>query len=86
MLLGPLADRAKPETALPSVDDVNLPWARYDQGTFSAAFEEHASLSDRWKLIGGLSLDVIDKWTGAIESCLNRLLEQPSRYSAILQP
>jgi outer membrane receptor protein involved in Fe transport len=55
-------------------DDVNLPWTRYDQGTFSAAVEDHVSLTDQWKVIGGLSLDVIDKFTGGSASRLNPLL------------
>jgi len=41
-----------------------LPWDKFDQGTVSAGLEDHLSLSDQWKLIGGLSLDTIDKYTG----------------------
>jgi iron complex outermembrane receptor protein len=43
-------------------DDVGEPWERNDQGTFSAGLEDHLSLSDAWKIIGGLSLDHIDKF------------------------
>jgi len=57
-----------------SQDDVGLPWVQYDQGTFSAAVENHLSLSERWKLIGGLSLDVIDKFSGGNASRLHPLL------------
>jgi outer membrane receptor protein involved in Fe transport len=45
-------------------DDTGLPWEKYDQGTMSAGIEDHFSLSGRWKIIGGLSLDVIDKFQG----------------------
>ena len=44
-------------------DDVGLPWEKVDQGTVSAGLEDHFSLSDQWKVIGGLSLDYIDKYT-----------------------
>ena len=54
-------------------DDVGLPFTRYDQGTFSAAAEDHLALSRQWKLIGGLSLDVIDKFTGGTASRINPL-------------
>ncbi len=45
-------------------DDTGLPWERYDQGTVSAGVEDELRLSDRWKIIGGLSLDYIDKFQG----------------------
>ena len=45
-------------------DDPGLPWDKFDQGTFSAGLEDHFSLTDQWKLIGGLSLDYIDKYKG----------------------
>ncbi|HOW86492.1 MAG TPA: TonB-dependent receptor [Candidatus Aminicenantes bacterium] len=45
-------------------DDAGLPWDRFDQGTFSAGVEEHFSLTDQWKVIGGVSLDYIDKFQG----------------------
>ncbi len=45
-------------------DDTGLPWERYDQGTVSAGVEDELRLSDQWKVIGGLSLDYIDKFQG----------------------
>lgn len=45
-------------------DDAGLPWTRYDQGTLSAGLEDTLSLTDQWKIIGGLSLDYIDKFQG----------------------
>ncbi len=45
-------------------DDVGLPWAQFDQGTVSAGVEDHFSLTDQWKVIGGLSLDYIKKYAG----------------------
>ena len=44
-------------------DDAGLPWNRVDQGTLSAGLEDHFSITDEWKIIGGLSLDYIDKYT-----------------------
>jgi outer membrane cobalamin receptor len=55
-------------------DDVNLPFVKYDQGTFSAALEDELSLTDRWHLVGGVSLDVISKFVGASTSRLNPML------------
>ncbi len=45
-------------------DDTGLPWDRFDQGTLSAGIEDEFRLTDRWKVIGGLSLDSIDKYAG----------------------
>jgi iron complex outermembrane receptor protein len=45
-------------------DDAGLPWDKVDQGTFSAGLEDHLSLGDKWKVIGGLSFDSIDKFEG----------------------
>jgi iron complex outermembrane receptor protein len=45
-------------------DDAGLPWEKFDQGTISVGLEDHVSLGDQWKVIGGLSLDYIDKFEG----------------------
>jgi iron complex outermembrane receptor protein len=56
-------------------DDVGLPWAQFDQGTVSAGVEDHFSLTDQWKVIGGLSLDYIKKYVGgANNTSLNPLI------------
>lgn len=55
-------------------DDVGLPFVEYKQGTFSAALEDEFTLDDQWRLVGGLSLDVIDKFTGGSASRLNPML------------
>lgn len=56
-------------------DDTGLPWNRVDQGTLSAGLEDHFSITDKWKIIGGLSLDYIDKFTpGENNSSLNPLV------------
>ena len=56
-------------------DDAGLPWDRFDQGTLSAGLEDHFSITDKWKLIGGLSLDYIDKYTpGENNTSLNPLV------------
>jgi len=56
-------------------DNPDLPWDRFDQGTISAGLEDHFSLSNRWKIIGGLSLDYIDKYEeGENNTSLNPLV------------
>ncbi|HPW18003.1 MAG TPA: TonB-dependent receptor [Candidatus Aminicenantes bacterium] len=45
-------------------DNVGLPWEHYNQGTVSAGVEDELRLSGMWKVIGGLSLDYIDKFRG----------------------
>ncbi len=55
-------------------DDVGLAWDKFDQSTISAGLEDHFDLSDRWRLIGGLSLDHIAKYTGGSTTKLNPLL------------
>jgi len=56
-------------------DDAGEPWDRFDQGTWSAGVEDHISLSDQWKVIGGLSLDYIDKYApGENNTSLNPLI------------
>ncbi len=57
-------------------DDTGLPWDRFDQGTVSAGVEDHFSLTDQWKIIGGLSLDYIDKFAGGREQ---HLAQSPDR-------
>ena len=56
-------------------DDVGLPWARYSQGTTSVGLEDHFAVSDQWKIIGGLSLDYLDKYEpGEHNTSLNPLI------------
>jgi iron complex outermembrane receptor protein len=55
-------------------DDAGLPFVDYKQGTFSAALEDEIALSKKWRLVGGFSLDVIDKFIGDSTSRLNPML------------
>ncbi|MFZ2055773.1 MAG: TonB-dependent receptor [Candidatus Aminicenantales bacterium] len=55
-------------------DDVGLAWDEFDQSTMSAGLEDHFDLNDRWRLIGGLSLDYIAKFRGGSTTKLNPLL------------
>ena len=55
-------------------DDVDEPWIKYDQGTFSLGIEDHFSLNQQWKLIGGLSFDHLDKFEGENKSKVNPLI------------
>jgi len=64
-------------------DDVGLAWQEFDQSTMSAGLEDHFDLNDRWRLIGGLSLDYIAKYTGGSTTKLNPLVGvkfSPSDY------
>jgi iron complex outermembrane receptor protein len=56
-------------------DDAGLPWNKFDQGTLSAGIEDHLAITDKWKVIGGLSLDYIDKFIpGENNTSLNPLV------------
>ena len=45
-------------------DDVGLPWDEFSQGTVSGGVEDELRLTEKWAVIGGLSLDVIHKFEG----------------------
>lgn len=55
-------------------DDAGLPWRKFDQSTVSAGLEDHLDLGNHLKLIGGLSLDHIAKFTGGGKTKLNPLV------------
>jgi len=55
-------------------DDRGLPWTKLDQGTFSIGIEEHLIFLQRWKLVGGLSFDYLNKFVGKNNFSLNPLL------------
>jgi iron complex outermembrane receptor protein len=55
-------------------DDTGDPWNEYDQGTFSLGLEDHLTFADNWVLVGGLSLDYLNKFTGENTSRLNPLI------------
>ena len=55
-------------------DDVNLPWTTNTQGTFSAGIEDHISIGEQWKVVGGLSFDTLNKYTGKTTSRVNPLV------------
>ena len=45
-------------------DNTGLPWTKYTQGTMSGGIEDEFVLARQWRVIGGLSLDYIDKYQG----------------------
>ena len=55
-------------------DDVDEPWIKYDQGTYSLGIEDHFSFSEKWQLIGGLSFDHLEKFEGENTSKVNPLI------------
>jgi iron complex outermembrane receptor protein len=54
-------------------DDISLPWDEFNQGTFSAGLEDHFAFAEKWKLVGGLSLDYLAKFEGKNRSSVNPL-------------
>ena len=50
------------------------PWNEYDQGIFSLGLEDHVTFADNWVLVGGLSLDYLNKFTGENTSRFNPLV------------
>jgi len=55
-------------------DDVSEPWDEFDQGTFSLGIEDHFTFFERWKLVGGLSFDSLNKFIGESTSKVNPLV------------
>jgi len=55
-------------------DDINLPWTKFSQGTFSSGVEDHITVFEKWKVIAGLSFDYLDKCKGENKSKVNPLV------------
>ncbi len=55
-------------------DDSGLDWKDYEHRTFSLGFENLLNLSVRWKLVGGASLDHLNKQSGENKTTLNPIL------------
>jgi outer membrane cobalamin receptor len=55
-------------------DDVGLPWIEFSQEVYSAGLEDHFRLSEKWQIIGGLSLDSLHKDTGGAVTKVNPLI------------
>jgi iron complex outermembrane receptor protein len=55
-------------------DDVGAPWEEFRQSTFSVGIEDHLALFENWKIIGGMSLDYLDKFIGDNTSRINPLV------------
>jgi len=55
-------------------DDINLPWTKFNQGTFSSGVEDHITILEKWKVIAGLSFDYLDKFKGGSTSRVNPLV------------
>lgn len=52
-------------------DDVGEEWQKYEHRTFSVGLENHLTLSPKWKLIGGVSLDHLKKHPGEDKTSMN---------------
>lgn len=55
-------------------DDAGEEWESVYHNTYSAGLEEHLSLSEKIKLIGGISFDYLDKKTGRNKTSINPIL------------
>ncbi len=55
-------------------DDAGLPWYDFHQTDLSVGLEDHVSLGERWKVIGGASFDTLYRNDGGTTSKLNPLL------------
>jgi len=55
-------------------DDVGEEWQEYEHRTFSAGLENHFTLSPKWKLVGGVSLDHLRKHPGIDKTSVNPIV------------
>jgi iron complex outermembrane receptor protein len=55
-------------------DDIGLEWEEYEHKTLSLGFENHFSLTPRWKFVAGASLDHLNKQSGENKTSLNPIL------------
>jgi outer membrane receptor protein involved in Fe transport len=55
-------------------DDSGLAWEEFEHRTLSLGFENLLNLSARWKLVGGASLDHLNKKSGENKTTLNPIL------------
>lgn len=55
-------------------DDIGKEWEEFKHQTFSAGVENHYSLNQNWKLIGGASFDLLKKLSGETKSTFNPIL------------
>lgn len=52
-------------------DDTGREWEEFNHRTFSIGVENHYNLGQKWKLIGGVSFDRLEKHSGTAKSTLN---------------
>lgn len=55
-------------------DDIGKEWEEFKHQTISFGVENHFSLNQKWRLIGGVSFDRLKKHTGVTQSTLNPIL------------
>lgn len=55
-------------------DDIGKEWEEFEHRTLSIGVENHYSLNQKWKLIGGVSFDRLKKHSGKIKSTLNPII------------
>jgi iron complex outermembrane receptor protein len=55
-------------------DDIGAEWEEFRHETYSIGVEDHLSLSHKWKLIGGASIDYLKKQDGENKTRLNPII------------
>jgi outer membrane receptor protein involved in Fe transport len=55
-------------------DDIGEEWEEFSHQTYSLGIEDHIALSDKWRLIGGASIDYLKKQDGENKTRLNPIL------------
>jgi len=55
-------------------DDIGAEWERFQRDIYSWGIEDHITLSDQLKVIGGISLDLLKKDTGETKTSINPII------------
>ncbi len=55
-------------------DDRGLEWDEFEHKTISAGLESHFTLSKKWRLVGGFSIDYLNKQDGDDKTTLNPIV------------
>lgn len=55
-------------------DDIGAEWEHFNRDLYSWGIEDHITLSDQFKLIGGFSLDLLNKNSGENKTSINPIL------------
>jgi outer membrane receptor protein involved in Fe transport len=54
--------------------DIGDAWEEYNHQVYSAALEDHWNISEKWKIVGGASIDYLVKNNDEKDTCLNPII------------